>query len=155
MFRSYYGLSFNPFDKQNSKEKDRFLSKDISEMTSRLDYLKDLHGDIIGHLVDGDGGILVHFPGNTVQEALFQPFPGFRHADGGAGLLVPFHGRRAGAGMDGGIVGAHIVLEQPVKLCQRGDGIQIQGIEPCLLECSELAFDFCLGGLSMTTPASW
>ena len=106
----------------------------------------ELHGDIIGHFVDGDGGILVHFPGNTVQEALFQPFPGFRHADGGAGLLVPFHGRRAGAGMDGGIVGAHIVLEQPVKLCQRGDGIQIQGIEPCLLECSELAFDFCLGG---------
>lgn len=41
MFRSYYGLSFNPFDKQMSSEKDRFLSKDISEMLSRLDYLKD------------------------------------------------------------------------------------------------------------------
>ena len=27
MFRSYYGLSFNPFDKQNAKEKNRFLSK--------------------------------------------------------------------------------------------------------------------------------
>ena len=24
MFRSYYGLSFNPFDKQNAREKDRF-----------------------------------------------------------------------------------------------------------------------------------
>ena len=44
MFRSYYGLSFNPFDKQNAREKDRFLSKDISEMTSRLDYLKDTRG---------------------------------------------------------------------------------------------------------------
>lgn len=44
MFRSHYGLSFNPFDKQNAKEKDRFLSKDISEMTSRLDYLKDTRG---------------------------------------------------------------------------------------------------------------
>ena len=32
MFRSYYGLSFNPFDKQNAKEKDRFLSKDISDV---------------------------------------------------------------------------------------------------------------------------
>ena len=41
MFRSCYGLSFNPFDKQNAREKDRFLSKGISEMTSRLDYLKD------------------------------------------------------------------------------------------------------------------
>ncbi len=44
MFRSYYGLSFNPFDKQNAREKDRFLSKDISEMMSRLDYLKDTRG---------------------------------------------------------------------------------------------------------------
>lgn len=39
MLGSCYGLSFNPFDKQNAREKDRFLSKDISEMTSRLDYL--------------------------------------------------------------------------------------------------------------------
>ncbi len=44
MFRSYYGLSFNPFDKQMVREKDRFLSKDISEMLSRLDYLKDTRG---------------------------------------------------------------------------------------------------------------
>ena len=44
MSRSCYGLSFNPFDKQNSREKDRFLSKDISEMASRLDYLKDTRG---------------------------------------------------------------------------------------------------------------
>lgn len=44
MFRSYYGLSFNPFDKQMAKEKDRFLSKDISEMLNRLDYLKDTRG---------------------------------------------------------------------------------------------------------------
>ena len=44
MFRSYYGLSFNPFDKQTAREKDRFLSRDISEMLSRLDYLKDTRG---------------------------------------------------------------------------------------------------------------
>lgn len=44
MFRSYYGLSFNPFDKQMCREKDRFLSKDISEMINRLDYLKDTRG---------------------------------------------------------------------------------------------------------------
>lgn len=44
MFRSYYGLAFNPFDKQMASEKDRFLSKDISEMLSRLDYLKDTRG---------------------------------------------------------------------------------------------------------------
>jgi type II secretory pathway predicted ATPase ExeA len=44
MFRSYYGLSFNPFDKQMCSEKDCFLSRDISEMINRLDYLKDTRG---------------------------------------------------------------------------------------------------------------
>lgn len=44
MFRSYYALSFNPFDKQMTQEKDRFLSKDMQEMQNRLDYLKDTRG---------------------------------------------------------------------------------------------------------------
>ena len=44
MFRSYYALSFNPFDKQMTREKDRFLSKDMQEMQNRLDYLKDTRG---------------------------------------------------------------------------------------------------------------
>ena len=101
----------------------------------------ELHGDVIGHPVDGDGGILAYLPGDTVQEAFLQPFPGFRHADGGACLPVLFHGSGADAGMDGRIVGAHIVPEQPIELCQGGDGIQVQGIEPCLLERPELTFD--------------
>ena len=41
---AYYGLSFNPFDKQPVREKDRFLSANLKEMTSRLDYLKDSRG---------------------------------------------------------------------------------------------------------------
>lgn len=41
---AYYGLSFNPFDKQTVKEKDRFLSRDLTEMTQRLDFLKDTRG---------------------------------------------------------------------------------------------------------------
>ena len=44
MFGSYYGLSFNPFDKQAAREQDRFPSRDISQMLSRLDYLKDTRG---------------------------------------------------------------------------------------------------------------
>ena len=34
--------------------------------------------------------------------------------------------RATDAGMEGCIVGAHIVLKQPVELRQRGDGIQVQ-----------------------------
>lgn len=41
---SYYGLSFNPFDKQAVRERGRFLSAGLKEMASRLDYLKDSRG---------------------------------------------------------------------------------------------------------------
>lgn len=34
MFTDYYGLSFNPFDKQCQKEKDCFLSNDFKQMSS-------------------------------------------------------------------------------------------------------------------------
>ncbi len=41
---SYYGMAFNPFDKQQVKEKDCFRSNDFNQMLSRLDYLKDVRG---------------------------------------------------------------------------------------------------------------
>lgn len=44
MFKSYYGLSKNPFDKHFLKEQDAFLSKDHKEMISRLDFLKEARG---------------------------------------------------------------------------------------------------------------
>ena len=44
MFKGFYGLSKNPFDKQSLSVKDAFPSKDHKEMTARLAYLKDLRG---------------------------------------------------------------------------------------------------------------
>lgn len=44
MFRSYYGLSFNPFDKQMTTEQDCFQSEDMVQMRKQLDYLKDTRG---------------------------------------------------------------------------------------------------------------
>ena len=44
MFSDYYGLSFNPFDKQCLPEKDHYESTDFKEMTTRLNYLKDIRG---------------------------------------------------------------------------------------------------------------
>jgi len=44
MFNAYYGLTCNPFDKHNLKEKHSFLSHDHKEMVARLDYLKDVRG---------------------------------------------------------------------------------------------------------------
>ena len=34
MYTDFYGLSFNPFDKQMVKEKDAFESEDFREMTA-------------------------------------------------------------------------------------------------------------------------
>lgn len=44
MFKGFYGFSKNPFDKQSVSEKDAFMSTDHKEMTSRLNYLKDVRG---------------------------------------------------------------------------------------------------------------
>jgi len=43
MFNSFYGLTFNPFDKSIS-EANFFQSKDHQEMMGRLDYLKNIRG---------------------------------------------------------------------------------------------------------------
>jgi len=44
MFNGFYGLSFNPFDKQESMEGCEFHSEDFREMTARLNYIKDIRG---------------------------------------------------------------------------------------------------------------
>lgn len=43
-FTDYYGLSCNPFNKENVRSDNFFRSRDFSEMTSRLEYLKDIRG---------------------------------------------------------------------------------------------------------------
>ena len=43
MFKQFYGMSFNPFEK-GIKEKDAYISKDLKEMISRLDYLNETKG---------------------------------------------------------------------------------------------------------------
>lgn len=40
----YYGLSFNPFLKEEVRVKDHFPSSDFTEMMGRLNYLKDVRG---------------------------------------------------------------------------------------------------------------
>lgn len=43
MFKQFYGMSLNPFEK-GIKEKDAYISKDLKEMISRLDYLNEARG---------------------------------------------------------------------------------------------------------------
>lgn len=44
MFKAFYALTCNPFDKHYLGVKDSFQSHDHKEMVSRLDYLKDIRG---------------------------------------------------------------------------------------------------------------
>lgn len=44
IYNSFYGLTFNPFDKQQLKEKDCFQSRDFKEMNLRLNHLKNIRG---------------------------------------------------------------------------------------------------------------
>lgn len=44
MFKSFYGLSHNPFNKQLLKESHSFQSVDHKAMIDRLNYLKDIRG---------------------------------------------------------------------------------------------------------------
>ena len=50
------------------------------------------------------------------------------------------------AGMERGIVGPHIVQEQGVELFQRSDIVQLQSVEPALLEGAEVALHLGLAG---------
>ena len=43
MFKSFYGMTFNPFDK-SLPESYAFKSKDLEQMLSRLEYLKTARG---------------------------------------------------------------------------------------------------------------
>jgi type II secretory pathway predicted ATPase ExeA len=53
MFKEYYGLTKNPFDKHFLSEKEAFYSKDFTQSTSRLSYLKNIRG--IGILTSRPG----------------------------------------------------------------------------------------------------
>ena len=53
MFKQFYGMSANPFEK-GIKEKDAYLSRDLKEMISRLDYLNEARG--IGLFTASPGG---------------------------------------------------------------------------------------------------
>lgn len=43
MFKQFYSMTFNPFEK-GIKEKDAYISKDLKEMISRLEYLNETRG---------------------------------------------------------------------------------------------------------------
>lgn len=73
MFNSFYGLSFNPFDKQQLKETDHFISKDFTEMTSRLGLSQGYPWHRRVYVTPRDGKILL--PQMFCQKPEPKPFP--------------------------------------------------------------------------------
>ena len=81
MYNDHYALAFNPFDKQQLPEKDRFRSRDFNEMTSRLDYLP---GDRAVHRQPGHGEDIR--PALLLEVPQSKPLP--------HGIYLPFHSQR-------------------------------------------------------------
>ena len=54
MFKQFYAMTMNPFDK-GIKEKDAYISKDLKEMLSRLEYLNETKGIGLFTALPGSG----------------------------------------------------------------------------------------------------
>jgi len=73
MFKSFYGLSHNPFDKQLLKASDSFISKDHKAMMDRLEYLKDIRGIGVFTASPGMGkSYSLRCFANSLNQSLYQ-----------------------------------------------------------------------------------
>lgn len=73
MYRQYFGLKYNPFDKEISTE-NLFLSKDMKELDSRLKYMLDARGIclVIGEPGSGKSTVLRKMV-ETLNHSLYRP----------------------------------------------------------------------------------
>lgn len=58
MYNSYYGLTFNPVDKQQLKEKDHFISKDFIRNDQLLELSQGYPGDRGVYCQTGHGKVV-------------------------------------------------------------------------------------------------
>lgn len=61
----------------------------------------ELHGDIIADAVNGNGGVLTDFAGNTVIKTVIQPFTGKRFSGMLFGSFITFQGDTIDAAVEG------------------------------------------------------
>ena len=85
------------------------------------------------------------FTGNPVVKTVIKPFSGKRSARMLFRVFVTIKGG-INSSVKGCGVGMHVVPKHTVKLCQRGNGIDIQGIEPSFLHGAEVSLNFAFVG---------
>lgn len=105
-----------------------------------------LHGNIQTYVVDGNGRIFSDFTDNPVVKTVVEPFSGKRSAWMLFRVFVTLKRRGINSSVKGCVVGMHVVPKHTVKLCQRGNRIDIQGIEPSFLHGAEVPLNFAFAG---------
>jgi hypothetical protein len=135
MFKSFYGMTLNPFDK-SLPENHAFRSKDHEQMLSRLDYLKNTRGIGLFTAPPGMGKTfalrcfcqslnpnlyqLSYICLSTVSVTefyqQFQPFLAFREPYVTNTFLIAFHRRFADSPVDGSVSLTDIICQKTVKL---------------------------------------
>ena len=96
--------------------------------------VRDLHGDVIADLINGDGGILPYLADDCVEEVLIQPFTGLRMADRSLCSFVAFKGEHADSGVEAGVVIPHVAAELFIKLTEGTDSIEIEPVDEGFLQ---------------------
>ena len=81
MFNSFYGLSYNPFDKQPLKEKDCFISNDFKETKQGVWTVRE-----IPRIVENDNKRLSRYP-KTHPETLLADYKASLYIDANIQIL--------------------------------------------------------------------
>ena len=102
----------------------------------------ELHGNIIGFLEDGDGGIISYLAGDAVIKTVIQPFTGQRMTDILTGILKTYHGSCVNAGMIGSVVFSDIVFKHLIELVDGMDYSGVDGVDPGSFHTEPLSLRF-------------
>lgn len=128
------------------------ISQDVggSHVIRKIAYIHlcgdELHGNIIADRVDGNGGILPDFAGDTVVKTVLQPLCRLRSPGMILRSLKTLQGSGTNAPVEGSVIGTHVIPEHRVELRQRSNGTDVKGVKPALLQGAEMAFHFALTG---------
>lgn len=128
------------------------ISQDIggSHVIRKIAYIHlcrdELHGNIIADRVDGNGGILPDFAGDTVVKTVLQPLCRLRSPGMILRSLKTLQGSGTNAPVEGSVIGTHVIPEHRVELRQGSDGTDVKGVKPAFLQGAEMAFHFAFAG---------
>ena len=78
----------------------------------------ELHRAVIADLIDGNSSIFTDLAIDAIKEAVIEPLSGCRDTRVILCISEAFQWSAVDTGMDGSVIGTHVILEHSVKLSQ-------------------------------------